>query len=161
MNRIGAGIRLAFCAVCLSAVAALAQHPSSLSGPVPPGISAAQKIFLSNAVDISGNYSGGATRAYDRFYAALKVNSQFEMVSDPSDADLVLELQIVHSDSLSAIFKLVIYDRKSHFVLWTLSESADLAQLQSNRDSNFDKALSALIGDFQTLTGKSPTPAAH
>jgi hypothetical protein len=161
MFRISSGVRLALCAACLSAVTALAQRPIPLSGPVPPAIHAAKKIFLSNAVDISGNYSGGPTRAYDMFYAALKANSQFEMVSDPSDADLVLELHIVHANSLSAIFKLVIYDCKSHYVLWTLSESVDLAQLQSNRDSNFDKALSALIGDFQTLTGKSPTPATH
>ena len=40
-------------------------------------------------------FSGTTDRAYNQLFAALKANGPFELVSDPSDADLVFELQLL------------------------------------------------------------------
>jgi hypothetical protein len=57
------------------------------------------------------------------------------------------------------MFRLVIYDRKSHYILWTLTRSIEQAYLQKTHDRNFDTALSALLLDFQALAGKAPAAA--
>ncbi|HEY1209358.1 MAG TPA: hypothetical protein VGE85_08310 [Terracidiphilus sp.] len=81
------------------------------------------------------------------------------MVSDPSVADLVLELQISDSGPGSATFKLLIYDRKSHFLLWTLLEPISNCSRQRTCDSNFDDALAVLLLNFEKLAGKTPGAA--
>jgi hypothetical protein len=98
------------------------------------------------------------------------------MASDPSDADLVLELQLLAPTGPSSAdkqkgasdpvpeFRLVIYDRKSHYILWTLTESIGVALLQKTHDRNFDDALSTLLVDFLRLAEKalpSSTPPQH
>lgn len=178
MNRIGFAVRSIVCAALLSAVAALAQQPAyTQAGPVPPAILAAKKIFVSNAGGDSGlfpaPFSGDPNRAYTQLYAALKAANQFEVVADPGEADLVLELQLTSpsgpawdtrvnkvngaSDPLP-MFRLVIYDRKTHFILWTITQSIDLAFLQKSHDRNFDAAILVLMEKFQQLAGKPVTP---
>ena len=179
MSRIGLGFRHFICAALLSAVAALAQQPGSTpAAPVPPAILAAKKIFVSNAGADSGlfpsPFSGDPSRAYIQFYAALKAAGQFELVSDPADADLVLELQLIAhngparssevnkvngaSDPLP-MFRLVVYDRKTHYVLWAMTQSVEIAYLQKTHDRNFDDALTALHLEFEALAGKAPAAA--
>ena len=58
------------------------------------------------------------------------------------------------------MFRLVIYDRKSHYVLWTVTESVEYAILQKTHDRNFDDALTSLLNQFLALSGKGPA-AAH
>jgi len=160
LSRIGFGFRFVACAALLSAVAALAQQSlTAPAGPVPPAILAAKKIFLSNPGAASALYSGGPNRAYNQFYASLKTAGVFEMVGDPSDADLVLELQIADSGSGQASFKLVIYDRKTQFMLWTLLEPIKFCNRQKSCDSNFDDALPTLLLNFEKLAGKGPVAA--
>jgi hypothetical protein len=177
----GFGFRFAVCAALLSAVAALApQLASAQAGPVPAAIFAAKKIFVSNAGADSGlfpsPFSGDTDRAYTQLYSALRTAGQFELTADPADADLVLEIQLIsHTSPLRAradevnkvngapdplpMFRLVIYDRKSHYILWTLTRSIEQAYLQKTHDRNFDTALSALLLDFQALAGKAPAAA--
>ena len=143
--------------------------------PVPPGIAAAKKIFVSNAGADSGlfpePFNGDTDRAYNQFFTALKATGEFDLVPDPSDADLVLELELVAplgptnankqngaSDPVPQ-FRLVIYDRKTHYILWTLTESIGVALLQRTHDRNFDQALSNILLDFQRVAGKLPAPA--
>jgi hypothetical protein len=159
--------------VCLFSVAAPvceAQQP----GPIPPAIAAAKRIFVSNAGADSGlfpaPFSGDTDRAYTQFFTALKATGQFDLVSDPSDADLVLELQLIAPNGPSSgnkqngasdpvpMFRLVIYDRKTHYVLWTLTQSIGVALLQKTHDRNFDEALNNIFLNFQQLAGKSSTP---
>lgn len=49
------------------------------------------------------------------------------------------------------MFRLVIFDRKTHYVLWTLTESIDWAVLQKTHDRNFDTAVMALLDDLKRL----------
>ena len=141
-------------------------------GPVPPAIPAAKTIFVSNAGADSGlfpkPFSGDTSRAYSQFSAALKDTAQFQLVSDPSDADLVLELQLLaptgpkDPDKQKGTsepvpeFRLTVYDRKSHYILWTFTQSIGVALLQRTHDRNFDQAISALLQQFLELAGKQP-----
>ena len=133
----------------------------------------AKKIFLSNGGADSGlfphPFSGDQDRAYDEFYARVKALGRFDMVSDPADADLVLELQLTApngpkdadkakgaSDPLP-MFRLVIWDRKTHFMLWTLTESIDRANLQKTHDKNFDTAIDKLTRALAKITSMAPS----
>ena len=173
MNRIGLLFRFVVCAALLTAVAVTAQKPAATPrAPIPSAIVSAKTIFLANAASDNGMFpspfSGDADRAYNQFYAALKASGKFDLVTDPKDADLVLELHLENTINLSTmqrptpvspIFRLAVYDRKSHFLLWETTEWIEFATLQKTHDRNFDQALSALSDDFLSLTGKSPAPA--
>ncbi len=157
----------------LLAVAGWAQTSANGDpGPVPPAIGAAKRVFISNAGSDSGlfpePFSGDPDRAYGQFYAKLKAAGDYELVKDPSLADLVLELQLTAPNGPSRgskqngaadplpMFRLVVYDRKTHYVLWAFTESIEFAFLQKTHDKNFDKALDAIAMDFEMVAGKSP-----
>jgi hypothetical protein len=154
---------------------ALAQMPAYTDpGPVPPAIAAAKNIFVSNAGSDSGlfpePFTGDEARAYTEFFAALEATKQYALVSDPSQADLVLELRLAApygpanpnkqngaSDPLPQ-FKLVVYDVKTHYVLWSFTQAIDPALLQKTHDKNFDLALNAILNQFLSLAHRPPAP---
>ena len=153
---------------------AVSQQPAGPLPPVPPALSAAKTVFLSNAGADSGlfpqPFSGDSNRAYAQFYAALQSSGAFQLVSDPSQADLVLELQLIAPYGPSnankqygaadprPMFRLTVYDRRTHYVLWTITQSVDLAFLQKTHDHNFDQALTAVLNLFLAIAGKTPVP---
>jgi len=155
----------------LAPVCASAQQAPA---PVPPAISSAGKIFVSNAGADSGlfpsPFSGDVNRGYNQLYAALKATGQYPLVSDPAEADLVLELQLTAPNGPASdnkvkgaseplpMFRLVVYDRKTHFVLWAFTQSIELAYLQKTHDRNFDDALNAILLEFESLSGKAQPP---
>jgi hypothetical protein len=166
------GIRVALFAIFLPALPLFAQQPAQ--APVPAAILNGSKIFVSNAGADSGlfpsPFTGDPNRAYNQFYASLKANSQFELVGDPADADLVLELQLTapvgstHSMNTNKVngasdpvpmFRLVVYDRKTHYVLWAFTASIEVAYLQKTHDRNFDDALNVILLEFESLSGKA------
>lgn len=176
MRRFFVETPIAVFAFVLSAGIAAAQNPAPTpsAAPIPPAIHNAKKIFLSNAGADSGlfphPFSGEPDRAYNQFYAALESSGQYKMVDDPRLADLVLELRLTApygpqnadrtkgaSDPLP-MFRLVVYDAGTHYVLWALTECIDLAYLQKSHDRNFDDALGALLKDLQAVAGKSLKP---
>jgi hypothetical protein len=169
------GFALIASALFLSAFSAQGQLPTDQpAGAVPSALRTAGKIFISNCGSDSGlfpsPFSGDPNRPYIEFYEGLKATGQFDVVGDPANADLVLELRLVApsgptnpnkqygaSDPLP-MFRLTIYDRKTHYILWTLTESIDMALLQKTHDRNFDSALNAIVQDFMDVTGKAPAP---
>lgn len=157
-----------------SPTAAMVAQQQSLPAPVPPSLTRAKKVFLSNAGADSGlfphPFSGDQDRAYGEFYTRVKALGRFDIVNDPGDADLVLELQLTApngpkdadktkgaSDPLP-MFRLVIWDRKTHFALWTLTESIDRANLQKTHDKNFDMAIDELTRALAEKTSLAPSP---
>jgi hypothetical protein len=144
------------------------------SAPAPQRILAAKRIFVANAGEDERSttgplYDGGPTRAYDTFYAALKSWGHYELVSDPADADLVLELDfnlerpVIKGESLTSseldpVFHLAIRDPKTNVLLWRFTEHSQWALLQGNRDKNFDSALAKTVGDLQTLAMEGAGP---
>lgn len=164
---------LALVTIALSAAPLRAQQEqppppqAAPPAPVPPAIFSAKKVFLSNAGADSGlfphPFSGSQGRAYNQFYAAMQKWRRYDLVDDPEDADLVFELRLTGpngpanpdkpkgaSDPLP-IFRLAIVSRKSHFTLWTVTESVPAAFLQKTHDRNFDDALAALLADVREL----------
>jgi hypothetical protein len=144
-----------------------AQEPAA-SAPVPPALLHGRTVFLSNAGADSGlfphPFSGRPSRGYDQFYAALRGAGRYELVSEPGEADLVFELQLIApngpkdadkskgaSDPLP-MFRLVILDRKTHYTLWAITESIKQASRQTTHDRNFDDALAALAADLKAVT---------
>ncbi|MGD0737275.1 MAG: hypothetical protein ABR976_19250 [Terracidiphilus sp.] len=165
-------IRIAFFVLLLPATFAIAQQTAQ--APVPAAIRTATKIFVSNAGADSGlfpsPFTGDTNRGYNQLYAGLKANGQYELVGDPADADLVLELQLtapvgstrsMTSNKINGasdpvpMFRLVVYDRKTHYVLWAFTESIEIAFLQKTHDRNFDDALNAILLEFESLSGKA------
>jgi len=161
------------CISILSTVAASTQQaPEAGGAPVPPMLLTAKKVFVSNAGADSGlfphPFSGSPDRPYNQFYAAVQGWGRYELVADPQEAELVFEIQLMGpsgpanpnkqkgaSDPLP-MFRLSILDRKTHYILWTLTESIGFAFLQKTHDHNFDEALAALTLDLKRLTTKSP-----
>ena len=157
-------------AITLCAISAGARQQRSADvrlAPIPPAIFSAKKVFISNAGADSGlfphPFSGSQDRVYNQFYAAMQKWGHYELVSDPTEADLVFEVRLTApngpanpdkvkgaSDPLP-IFYLAILDRKSHYTLWTLTESIGVANFQKSHDRNFDGALDALVVDLQNL----------
>jgi hypothetical protein len=136
--------------------------------PVPIELLSAKKIFVSNAGADSGlfphPFSGDPNRGYNELFAALHGLGQFELVSTPTAADLVLELRLLApygptnanksngtADPLP-MFRLVVYDRPSHYVLWTFTDSIEIAFKQQTHDNNFDESISNLVAEFKALT---------
>jgi hypothetical protein len=140
--------------------------------PVPPALLNARKVFISNAGADSGlfphPFSGDPDRPYNQFYAEIKNWGRYELVGDPGDADLVFELHLIAPNGPQSpskqngaadplpMFRLVILDRKTHYVLWALTESVEFAFLQKTHDHNFDVALHLVTEDLKRLIS---TPA--
>ena len=133
-------------------------------------------VFVSNAGSDSGlfpePFTGDSDRAYTEFYAGLKATGDYTLVGDPAQADLVLELRLVApygpseankqkgaSDPLP-MFRLVVYDGKTHYILWAVTSSIEIAYLQKTHDKNFDTALTEVLDQFLKIAGKPPA-AAH
>jgi hypothetical protein len=176
MRTFPADFFLILAAAAFLAHAGSAQMPTySQAGPVPPVPAAAKTIFVSNAGSDSGlfpePFSGDTDRPYTEFHAALKANGNYTLVGDPAQADLVLELrlfapygsantnkEIGASDPLP-MFRLVVYDGKTHYILWTVTRSIATAVGRKTHDKNFDAALTGLLNQFLQIAGKPPAPA--
>jgi hypothetical protein len=164
-----------FCAVRAGAQAAPAS-PLQLA-PVPPALLNAKTVFISNAGADSGlfphPFSGDPDRPYNEFYAAVHEWGRYQIVGDPSEADIVFELHLVAPNGPSnpskqngasdplPMFRLVVFDRKTHYVLWALTESITIAILQKTHDNNFDMALAALTMDLKRVTSAPNASAAN
>jgi hypothetical protein len=168
--------KIALIAACLAATFAFAQAPAGSHAPIPAAILSARKLFIANGGADAGlfphPFSGSAARGYDQFYSALSGMSQYDLVSNPLEADLVLEFQLQAplgpanadkskgaADPLPTV-SVKIYDRPSHYVLWAFSEEVASAATQKTHDRNLDDAITQLVQDFQGLTRpQSATPS--
>jgi hypothetical protein len=145
-----AAASLGFAIIFFSAVVLLAQ-----TDPLPSQIPSAKRLFIANTgvgFDSSA-WSGGPDRIYNEFYAGIKSSGQYELVSAPSNADLVLDVNVVR-DSVVWQLKLDMMDPKTGIVLWAQYEPIQVAVSQKNRDKNFDETISKLVSDFKALTAQ-------
>jgi hypothetical protein len=176
LNQIALVLRIALCFSALGASSAFAQTAAPVpQAPVPPALHAANTIFISNAGAESGlfpsPFSGDPNRGYNQLYAALKTDGRFQLVDKPADADLVLELQLTAPNGPTngskvngasnpvPMLRLVIYDRQTHYILWALTQSIEIAFRQKTHDHNFDDALASLVQEFETLCGNTQATA--
>jgi hypothetical protein len=145
-----------------------ADRPQGVSSPVPALLVSGRKVFLSNGGAEAGlfphPFTGTQDRAYGFVYEAIKAGKRFDLVGSPAEADLVMELTLsAPTGSLGGdkqhgtedalpVFKLIIYDRPTHYVLWTMSQTIDKANLQKTHDKNFDDALTLLLNQLTTVS---------
>ena len=146
-----------------------AKYPAP--APVPPQIASAKKVFISNAGGESFEdvidqtvFDGGPDRPYNQFYAAVKNWGRFDIVSSPADADLVLEISWVLTDTglrlpVLGQLRLMIIDPRTHVTLWNLTEYVRGAILLGNRDKNFDQAMTTILNRMKLLAVPAATPA--
>jgi hypothetical protein len=139
--------------------------------PVPPQIAAAEKVFISNAGGESFEnvidqtvFNGGPDRPYNQCYALLKEWGRFQLLSSPADADLVLEVSWVLTDTglrlpVLGQLRLVVIDPKTHVTLWNFTEYVRGAMLLGNRDKNFDQAMTTIVNRTKILANPSAVPA--
>lgn len=162
---------LCFAASSLLPMVAAAQQPET-TAQIPPELFAAKTVFIANAGADSGlfphPFSGDPDRAYKEFYADVVSWGRYQVVSTPTQADLVFELHLMApngptnankqngSSGPLPMFRVVIYDRPTHYVLWALTESIAPAALQKTHDHNFDEALATLVLDAARLTKSTP-----
>lgn len=145
-----------------------------LPAPIPPQITAAQKVFISNgggesiaALTDEMLLDGGPDRAYNEFYTAIKDWGHYDLVSSPGEADLVFEvswvfttpnaftapnakLSITDSYPLGEV-RVVLIDPKTRITLWTVKESIRGAMLLGNRNKNFDQAMNTVVSRLKSL----------
>ena len=154
------------------------KHAAPTPAPIPAQILTAKKVFIANGggdesrYDEAVSYSGGPDRAYNEFYAAMKTWGRYELVAAPGEADLVFEIRltvfqlqrerVLRDDGTASDsqFRFVIRDAKSHETLWGLTEHAQGAVLQDNRDKNFEQALAAVVAEVQRIAGSAAAAAA-
>ncbi len=156
---------------CLTAFAADQHGPA----PIPTQIGAGKRVFVSNMGGECQNFnspgfnfgtgqplrhgqvSPTVPTAYDGLYSALKDWGRFELVLTPSDADLVFQIHVVCPSIKEGhpLLELQILDPKTRIALWGFSENADPAELQKNRDTNFERALTRLTQDLRALFARA------
>jgi hypothetical protein len=166
---------------CVGSAAIFAQKPAPAPiGPVPPTVVNAKSVFVSNSgsdIDLfpgiysEGHelpylFSGNEDRPYSEFYSALMATGCYQLPGDPSQADLVLELQLrahqapeLGAPGPLAELRLIVYGGQTHYVLWTITQAVEPANLQKNRDKNFDEAITNLLNQFLQVAGRLPVPA--
>jgi len=153
--------------------------------PLPAQIYSGKKVFIANAGGDSNDlYSGGPNRLYNQFYASVKSWGRYELAASPAEADLVLEVSFadpfmgehvyeggggggntpvssVSSRSLTdPQLRLVILDPATRVTLWVFIQHIEQAWLQTNRDKNFDKAITNLGNDLRNVAGQPAGSAA-
>ncbi len=138
---------------------AFAQAPAPANAPLPAALTAAHKLFLGNAGD---QENADCLRAYNGFYADLTKLKRFTLVNDPAEAELILEMHYELTPGQTAghddprRFRVLIFDVRTHVVLWSLVERTNYAVRQSKRDENLDEMVDHLASDFDALTSAQP-----
>ncbi len=151
-------------------------------GPVPAAITSAQKIFIANggmdafSLQAFEELGLNGTYAYDSLYDAVKSWGNYQLVSSPADADLVLTIRftapitnvgdhriwafqrIAANTTWQFQTELTILDAKTHFPLWTLTQPVRPANLKGTWRKNIADADAALAGDLKSLLASS-TPS--
>ena len=156
-------ICVAFTMGVMSAGVSQAQSSRPSAAPIPAQINAASKVFISNAGGQCPSFgdttfSGSPDRPYDEFYAAMKTWGHYEFARRPAEADLVFEINLTcelfpdaKRSATNAQFRLLIFDPKTHIVLWGFTQRVPVAQRLSNRDKNFEQSMASLVENVKKL----------
>jgi hypothetical protein len=143
-----------------------------IPAPPPQQISAAHTIFISNGGTPTAfvDYTGGANRPYNSFYSAIEQWSHYQIVTSPSQADLIFEISghassssYVGTDNIPYSFYqhalvLHVIDPKANTVIWTMAANIQPRGLKGTRDKRFDAATTVLINQLRQLNGEQLTP---
>ena len=162
-------LRTAIAAFAL--VVVMPQGHAQTNTPIPSEIGSSKSVFVSNA---GGEANSISEQAYSVLYAGLKQWNHYRLTSEPSSADLILELHytspanfsnVINGDSLGPPFlprfQLIIIDKGTHTILWSVTEFPFSEKGKKNNfDQNNENAVNALLSDLKVLAaGKFPSAA--
>jgi hypothetical protein len=132
--------------------------------PVPTQIASAKTVFISfGGADASlfpGFYSGAPDRVYSEFYSAMKAWGQYDLVLQPADADLVMQIRLIDLPADGAgghppVFQVTLLDPKTHVVLWVTDDYLKQAfALKKHRDRLFNESMSGVIDHLKALAAR-------
>lgn len=151
--------------VCGQQRSSAAKGVNNLAAPVPTPLLNGKRAFISyelgDVTAFPSAYSGGPERAYSEFFSQMKAWGRFELVMDPSDADVVFAIRFVDSPGLPIPqIRVGISDAKTHVALWGFVEQVDPAFLKKHRDASFSESVQLLVADVQSLIAPGATPQA-
>ena len=127
-----------------------AQTPAT--PPVPGQLRSAKTVFL--GMGSGGGSTELSSRLYMDFYQAL-AKAGYTLVSTPGEAELVLQASLGLGEKA---VDLLIFDPKTHALLWTVETAIPPANRQVTYEKNMDKAAADAVGTLATVaTGKLPT----
>ena len=102
----------------------------------------------------------------------MQSSGRFELVPAPAEADILLEIRFTVPQAEQSVmkgssigtpydpqFRLEIRDPKSNALLWGLTQHAQWAILQGNRDRNFDQALARVVVEVERVAAPPQLPA--
>ncbi|HXM13828.1 MAG TPA: hypothetical protein VN933_01225 [Candidatus Eremiobacteraceae bacterium] len=136
---------------------AAAQQTQSAAPPIPSKILEAKKVFVSNAgIDAASPVvfeRTGPNEPYNQFYFAMQRWGRYELVSTPSDADLVLQLRLTSPLSSCQTYEpqiaVTVLDSNAHFVLWTVTKRVKDARLKDNWDKNLKESIGDVVDELK------------
>ena len=151
--------------LCVPLVQAQDSLTRPVSAPVPAPIVSAKRVFVANggtdAMSLTAFKKDGDSNApYNWFYSALKSWGRYELVSTPSEADLVMEVRF--DAPLKDCGKITLYtpqltiniiDAKTHFLLWSVTEETQGAVRKSTWEKNFNETVATVINDLKQIAG--------
>lgn len=158
-----------FAPLLFLAAPAFAAQQSVPAAPIPAPILSAQKIFLANGgADLASaetfKKAGQVEEPYNSTYAALQAWGHWQLVSAPESADLILVVRFtapveIYSkgipNSYTPQIGLTIYDGKTHFPLWTLTQSVEGAFRKATWQKNYADGIAGLMGQLKSLTASA------
>ena len=128
---------------------------------VPSQFATAHTVFFASggAPGSGGHEKQIAEIVYTTFYKALSAVGRYQLVENPSSADLAMNISAQSrisdvtngSSTDSAYLRLEIYDVKTHMLIWTINEDVQGAFREKTFQRNVDTAVTALIDDLNTL----------
>ncbi|HKR26986.1 MAG TPA: hypothetical protein VJS11_06010, partial [Acidobacteriaceae bacterium] len=139
------------------------------AAPVPPQVLNARAVFVSNGG--GSNYfeifSGGPDRGYNTLYTDLQRSHEYDLVSAPSQADLIFEIRSVApavgtgTDDVSVNPQLIlnIRDPRTQAILWTTTANVRVFGTKKRRDRQFDGCVAVLLDKVAQITGRPLSPA--
>ena len=154
--------KLLLVAITIPLASAQAPH-NPPAAPVPTPILAAKSVFLSNAgvdnISVSAlTKSGDVNQAYNEVYAALRDWGRYRLTSSPADAELVFEIRFAapmvdcgRNTSFAPQLELTIFDSRTHFILWRITEPVEGAIRKSKWARNFEGSMSNLIAALKAV----------
>lgn len=163
---------LAMAVLLAGGLAAWAQETQAAEvAPIPPQIITAKKVFISNGgVDATSlaafRRAKEPNEPYNQFYIAMKNWGRYELVGTAGEADLVLQLRFsapvsdcVKLTSYQPQLTLGIFDTKTHFRLWTVTEPVEGAYRKATWDKNVKQGIASLIADLAQLVTQPAVPS--
>jgi hypothetical protein len=141
--------------------------------PVPAPIFSAKKIFISNATGEIPMPQETLDLAYNEFYTSIKNWGRYEIVADPSGADLIFEIRFHYSVGPTGVtdgnggstevfqVRLTILDSKTHTILWALSKNIPQSNDKVKSRKYFDQTMGALVDSLKNLVRQPSIASAN